>query len=382
MKLNLTTLGKDMVLQCMEGGFTMVFCSIVIGNGDDAGSENSSVSNPLLEIPISNIERENDYVTLTGVFNNNGVADRFRAKEIGVYAEYEDYSGGTVKSLFAYGYVPDDEADIIPANTDYVLETTEQVQVFVGAIENLSAIINDSMVTVSKVEFDAHANNTKNPHRVTAEQIGLGNVPNAAPGDMTVEYETSEEVAPLTSGENFRSALGKIAAAVLSFISHLKASNPHNVTAAQVGAAKSTHYHNASQINAGTLSPARGGTGTTSLANLRTLLEMEGAAGIVTGSYTGKGTYGSSNKTSLTFASAPKLLVVMPVSNTSHADYGGFVVLNGVQALRAGGLSDDVSNSESQLQFTWGKTVSWYNTSNSYFQQNASGWTYTYFAIL
>lgn len=382
MKLNLTTLGKDMVLQCMEGGFTMVFCSIVIGNGDDAGSETSSVSNPLLEIPISNIERENDYVTLTGVFNNNSVADRFRAKEIGVYAEYEDYSGGTIRTLFAYGYVPDDEADIIPANTDYVLETTEQVQVFVGAIENLSAIINDSMVTVSKVEFDAHANNRQNPHGVTAEQVGLGNVPNAAPGDMTVEYETSEEVEPLSSGENFRSALGKIAAAILSFISHLRASNPHKVTPSQIGAASSSHNHNATHITAGTLSPARGGTGTNSLANLRTLLEMEGAAGIVTGTYTGNGKYGSSYKTSITFSSAPKLLVVMPVSNTSHADYGGFVVLNGVQALRAGGLSDDVQNAESQLQFTWGRTVSWYNTSNQYFQQNASGWTYTYFAIL
>ena len=138
----------------------------------------------------------------------------------------------------------------------------------------------------------------------------------------------------------------------------------------------------ASQISSGTLSPARGGTGTTSLANLRTLLALEGSAGIVAGSYTGKGTYGSGNKNSLTFSSPPKLLIVMPVSNTSHADYGGFVVLNGVQALRAGGLSDDVSNSESQLQFTWGNTVTWYNTSNSYFQQNASGWTYNYFAIL
>lgn len=382
MKLNLTTLGKDMVLQCMEGGFTMVFSSIVIGNGDDAGSENSTVSNPLLEIPISNIERENDYVTLTGVFNNNSVTDRFRAKEIGVYAEYEGFDDTTVKSLFAYGYVPDDEADIIPANSDYILETTEQVQVFVGAIENLSAIINDSMVTVSKVEFDAHANNRNNPHGVTAEQVGLGNVPNAAPADMTVEYEAAEAVENLTPGENFRSALSKIAAAVRSFILHLKATNPHSVTAAQIGAAKSTHYHSASQITSGTLSPARGGTGTTSLANLRTLLALEGSAGIVSGSYTGKGTYGSSNKTSLTFTSTPKLLVVMPVSNTTHADYGGFVVLNGVQALRAGGLSDDVSNSESQLQFTWGSTVTWYNTSNAYFQQNASGWTYNYFAIL
>jgi len=76
------------------------------------------------------------------------------------------------------------------------------------------------------------------------------------------------------------------------------------------------------------------------------------------------------------------LLIVMPVSNSSHADYGGFMALNGVKILRAGGLSDDVANSESQLHFTWGSTVSWYNSSNQYFQQNASGWQYTYLAIL
>ena len=39
--------------------------------------------------------------------------------------------------------------------------------------------------------------------------------------------------------------------------------NPHSVTAAQVGAAPSSHNHSASQIPSGTLGVARGGTGTT-----------------------------------------------------------------------------------------------------------------------
>ena len=42
-------------------------------------------------------------------------------------------------------------------------------------------------------------------------------------------------------------------------------SNPHGVTAAQIGAAETSHSHSATEITSGTLPVARGGTGNTSV---------------------------------------------------------------------------------------------------------------------
>lgn len=78
-----------------------------------------------------------------------------------------------------------------------------------------------------------------------------------------------------------------------------KQDNPHKVTAAQVGAAASTHNHAASEINSGTLSSDRlptvpvtkGGTGATTAAAARTALgitpENIGALPVSGGSVTG-----------------------------------------------------------------------------------------------
>ena len=44
--------------------------------------------------------------------------------------------------------------------------------------------------------------------------------------------------------------------------------NPHNVTAVQIGAAKTSHNHSANDITSGVLSVERGGTGTASLLEL------------------------------------------------------------------------------------------------------------------
>lgn len=53
-------------------------------------------------------------------------------------------------------------------------------------------------------------------------------------------------------------------------------SNPHEVTAEQVGAAASSHNHAASNITSGTLPVARGGTGVTSLDALKKSLGITG----------------------------------------------------------------------------------------------------------
>lgn len=152
--------------------------------------------------------------------------------------------------------------------------------------------------------LDGHTGNTANPHSVTKDQVGLGNVDNTSDADKPVStatqtalngksntdhnhagvyqpvgsYLTSETDPTVpawakaatkpayTAAEVGADAAGSAAAVQSNLDAHTgNTANPHNVTAAQVGAAASVHYHAASDITSGTLSITRGGTGVTSI---------------------------------------------------------------------------------------------------------------------
>jgi len=66
-----------------------------------------------------------------------------------------------------------------------------------------------------------HLSDTNNPHKTTAAQVGLGNVPNVTTNDQTPTYTPASANAALASGEKLSVAFGKIAKATNSLISHL-----------------------------------------------------------------------------------------------------------------------------------------------------------------
>ena len=106
---------------------------------------------------------------------------------------------------------------------------------------------------------------------------------------------------------------------------------------------------------------------------------------IVSGSYTGTGTYGSGNKNSLTFDGTPKLLIV---SSTVTSAYGGRRTYP--QLIFVYGESGDIaslitSGSEVFSSATVsgsGNTVSWYSADAAAQQLNVSGTKYNYIAII
>lgn len=337
-KLSLTDAGRALIVKALSGE-TLTFTKLAIGTGDDPGevSDLTDLVSSVVDMQITSIEKGDGVVKLEGSFDNSILNAGIYAKELGVFAEDPDIG----EILYAYANAGEFPA-YIPADSSNSFERiTMRVLVAVGDAENIEAVIGEFAGYVTKEELVGHTTAKNNPHEVTAEQVGLGNVSNVTTNNQTPTFATSSKLATIISGETLSVILGKVRTAISALISHLSASNPHKITAAMLGAGK-----------------------------------------IVTGTYSGSGKYGSGNKNALTFTAKPKLLIVMPVSNSSHADYGGFVALRGVTILRAGGLSDDVGNSESQLHLTWGTTVSWYNATNMYFQQNASGWTYAYLAIL
>lgn len=89
----------------------------------------------------------------------------------------------------------------------------------------------------AQTNINAHTANKSNPHGVTASQVGLGNVPNVATNDQTPTYTQASTLANLVSGEKLSVSMGKIMKLIADVISHLaNKSNPHTVTAAQVNA--------------------------------------------------------------------------------------------------------------------------------------------------
>lgn len=86
-----------------------------------------------------------------------------------------------------------------------------------------------------KIAYE-HTFNQNNPHNITKEQIGLGNIENVVTNDQVLTYSMSETLVELTSGERLAVAFGKLAKAVHELILHLaNKSNPHEVTKEQIG---------------------------------------------------------------------------------------------------------------------------------------------------
>lgn len=106
---------------------------------------------------------------------------------------------------------------------------------------------------------------------------------------------------------------------------------------------------------------------------------------IVSGSYTGTGTYGSDNKNSLTFDGTPKLLIV---SSTVSSAYGGshtypqLIFVYGESGSIASLITSGSEVFASATVSRSGNTVSWYSADAAAQQLNVSGTKYYYIAII
>ena len=106
---------------------------------------------------------------------------------------------------------------------------------------------------------------------------------------------------------------------------------------------------------------------------------------IVSGSYTGTGTYGSGNKNSLTFDGTPKLLIV---SSTVSSAYGGsrtypqLIFVYGESGSIASLITSGSEVFSSAKVSGSGNTVSWYSADAAAQQLNVSGIKYNYIAII
>lgn len=260
----ITEAGRNLQIRAIAGE-TITFTRFKIGNGELADTDISALVdliNPLVEFSINEMDKSaTGYIKLTGKFDSTFITSDFRWRELGIFCKGED----DIEVLYAYSN-DGENAGMLKANsTDVVAEQTVALVIAVGDATSVTAILSESVLYAAKTDFDAHVADSTNPHKVTKEQVGLGNVPNVSTNNQTPTYSLPQVETELESGETMGAAFGKIAKAIKSFIAHLSnKSNPHGNTAEQIGAAKSEHTHSAADVNTGTLSPQRGGTGISS----------------------------------------------------------------------------------------------------------------------
>ena len=216
--------------------YASIVCSI---SAPDSAEGLSDLINPLLTAPITEITQGTNYVQLVTKLSNADLTTGFEWSETGVFAQID----GGEEELYAYCN-SGDLYDYIPSNdSGRTLDVTFTLMVMVGDAESVSATISEGTMYASKATLEEHIHDANNPHQVTAEQVGLGNVENVAPADMAITYETAEELEEPTSGETMSTFMGKVKKAIATLITHLKASNPHGITAAKIGAATTDHTH-------------------------------------------------------------------------------------------------------------------------------------------
>lgn len=86
-----------------------------------------------------------------------------------------------------------------------------------NVIDEKLKVIEDATTSTNALTKN-HSAQKNNPHAVTKEQIGLGEVANVSTNNQTPTYATPTMLSALVSGERLATALGKIAKAISELI--------------------------------------------------------------------------------------------------------------------------------------------------------------------
>jgi hypothetical protein len=220
------------------------------------------------------------------MFSNSDLSAGFDWTEVGIFISNPNSTDAEPLEdvLYAYSHyqMDGDESGAakIPAKGDEIFEVRLTYRIYVGEVDNISAQFSDALSYVTKQELNSHADDRSNPHQVTAAQVGLGNVDNVAVDDMAPSIAEEPEYKTIEEGDTLPTILGKIRKLFTKFTLHLSTDNPHGITYSNIGAASSTHKHSTSDITSGTLSVARGGTGSSTAANAANAILASGASSI------------------------------------------------------------------------------------------------------
>ena len=232
----LTDSGKALLMRAIAGE-TLTFTRLAIGSGALASGQDQDALTALIHeelsiTPASLDDSQTGLIAISGDFDSADITEDFVWRELGVFAKGED----NVELLYAYANDGAAAGTLKAITTDILTEQTLTLIVEIDDAENVTAIFNPHTMYAPATTLAGHMNNTSNPHGVTKAQVGLGNVPNLAPDNMTITFTEADTRANIGTGEKLSVMFGKIKKVITDVIAHLTStSNPHSVTASQVG---------------------------------------------------------------------------------------------------------------------------------------------------
>ena len=205
---NVTEFGKAATIHSLAGG-KITIDNVEIGSSATAPTDYNAVKNLLnreLQAQIISQKKIDNTLNLKFQFDNKKVTNDFFWTEIAVFATVTKADNSIETGIIIYGY-NEENANHIPAYTD-----NNSLNKFICQIGiNYSDELN---VTIKLDEFNDYVENSK-------------------------------------------------------FTEHLNSENPHGITPDIINAAKAEHCHSANDITSGILGVNKGGTGVTSITQLR-----------------------------------------------------------------------------------------------------------------
>ena len=265
-KLILTDAGRALIVKALNGT-AINFTKFALGDGTAPKEPRKlkALVHLAANMQINSIELSANCAVLESTYTNSGLKSKLVARELGIFATDPDEG----EILYAYANAGSEASVVPPESGDMTVQETFHMVVTVGDATTVTATLGEYSGYASKADLQSHIDDKDNPHNVTAEQIGLGNVPNVTPAnqqpvfsnDYIMKSDGSYDVQNIASGEKMGNILRKIRTAVAAFVAHLSAKNPHNISAADISAAAEDHKHSANDVTTGTFPVSRGGTG-------------------------------------------------------------------------------------------------------------------------
>lgn len=246
----MTEHGNQIAIQTLFESGDIEFTRIEIGSGRNSIPEKSTaLNNPIINGQFLGCERKDNSAILKFTFDNKLVTESFNWTEYGVWGKFKNQMGQTEEVLYAYGCT-NETGDKIPAfvgGSSYMKDNLNMV-VAVGNANNVSVYLGEYEDYLNKDDFNTHLHDESNPHNVTKEQVGLGNVENVSISDAVPLFDEEVLNSPTSDaqkyivqpGEKVAVLWAKTKRANSDLFSHMKNyKNPHNVTLEQLTGASS-----------------------------------------------------------------------------------------------------------------------------------------------
>ncbi|MBE6070066.1 MAG: hypothetical protein E7211_20610 [Clostridium lundense] len=148
-----TLKGNNLLARALKGE-TLTFTRIVMGEGEYSGAimEAQALVSQKEELNITKLTRKENIVTIGGLLELGHLTDEFYWRELGVYAKGAD----NVEILYLYGSAGDKASYITNTGLD---EKLIDINIVVGNARNVSAVIDSSLVFLTKESLEEHDNN-------------------------------------------------------------------------------------------------------------------------------------------------------------------------------------------------------------------------------